>query len=114
MNVTRHIDVELRRSDWDVMVLHYLGLDHIGHTAGPRSSLVQPKLNEMDAVVEHIIDSLRLQVPATDMWHCLSVCLSVCLLVYLSLSQSHLSSNVSVVVMNYHFTAYIFAVLFDD
>ena len=94
MNVTRHIDVELRRSDWDVMVLHYLGLDHIGHTAGPRSSLVQPKLNEMDAVVEHIIDSLRLQVPATDMWHCLSVCLSVCLSTCLSLSPIFLLTSV--------------------
>jgi hypothetical protein len=35
-NVTRHIPVELKRDDWNTMVLHYLGLDHIGHKGGPR------------------------------------------------------------------------------
>lgn len=35
-NVTRHIDAELRQDDWNTMVLHYLGLDHIGHKSGPR------------------------------------------------------------------------------
>lgn len=35
-NVTRHLDDELDRKDWDVLVLHYLGLDHIGHLGGPR------------------------------------------------------------------------------
>jgi len=61
-NVTRHIDDELKRNDWDVMVLHYLGLDHIGHLDGPRSSLVQPKLSEMDGIVQHIVDILSAQV----------------------------------------------------
>src|SRR5207244_3820893 len=35
-NVTRHIPNELRRRDWHTMVMHYLGLDHIGHKSGPR------------------------------------------------------------------------------
>lgn len=35
-NVTRHVPEELERDDWNTMVLHYLGLDHIGHKAGPR------------------------------------------------------------------------------
>jgi ethanolaminephosphotransferase len=38
-NVTRHIDNELMRDDWDAMVLHYLGLDHIGHKSGPQRFL---------------------------------------------------------------------------
>ena len=54
VNVTRHLDDELRRDDWDVMILHYLGLDHIGHLAGPGSPLVRPKLDEMDDVVKKI------------------------------------------------------------
>lgn len=29
-NVTRNVLQELENSDWDVMILHYLGLDHIG------------------------------------------------------------------------------------
>jgi hypothetical protein len=35
-NVTRHIPAELKKDDWNTMVLHYLGLDHIGHKGGPR------------------------------------------------------------------------------
>lgn len=35
-NVTRHVTHELTQDDWSVLVLHYLGLDHIGHKAGPR------------------------------------------------------------------------------
>ncbi|KPM37603.1 hypothetical protein AK830_g8950 [Neonectria ditissima] len=35
-NVTRNIAGELENTDWGLMVLHYLGLDHIGHKAGPR------------------------------------------------------------------------------
>jgi ethanolaminephosphotransferase len=35
-NVTRHVPEELLSDDWNTMVLHYLGLDHIGHKAGPQ------------------------------------------------------------------------------
>lgn len=35
-NVTRNIDAELDNKDWGLMVLHYLGMDHIGHKAGPQ------------------------------------------------------------------------------
>uniref|UniRef100_A0A8C6U0X7 Phosphatidylinositol glycan anchor biosynthesis class G n=1 Tax=Neogobius melanostomus TaxID=47308 RepID=A0A8C6U0X7_9GOBI len=57
-NVTRHLDSTLRRDDWDMLILHYLGLDHIGHISGPHSSLVQPKLLEMDDVFKKIHSSL--------------------------------------------------------
>ena len=35
-NVTRHVPGELSNSDWNTLILHYLGLDHIGHKGGPR------------------------------------------------------------------------------
>merc|ERR1711956_161415 len=55
LNVTRHLDQELRSNfDWDVSVLHYLGLDHIGHMIGPDGSAVGPKLVEMDQVTQFI------------------------------------------------------------
>uniref|UniRef100_A0A3B5KRI5 GPI ethanolamine phosphate transferase 2 C-terminal domain-containing protein n=1 Tax=Xiphophorus couchianus TaxID=32473 RepID=A0A3B5KRI5_9TELE len=57
-NVTRHLDSTLKRDDWDVLILHYLGLDHIGHISGPHSSLVRPKLLEMDDVLKKIHSSL--------------------------------------------------------
>ncbi|KAJ1205285.1 hypothetical protein NDU88_000720, partial [Pleurodeles waltl] len=57
-NVTRHLDDVLKRSDWDLLILHYLGLDHIGHLSGPNSPLVGPKLLEMDNVFKKIHTSL--------------------------------------------------------
>ena len=35
-NVTRNIPSELKRSDWNGMIMHFLGLDHIGHKSGPQ------------------------------------------------------------------------------
>ena len=81
-NVTRHIDGELERNDWDVMVLHYLGLDHIGHVEGPRSGLVQPKLSEMDGIVQHVVDSLRQQVLVAQL-----LCADICTLLISHLSE---------------------------
>nr|XP_020490058.2 GPI ethanolamine phosphate transferase 2-like [Labrus bergylta] len=57
-NVTRHLDGTLKRDDWDILILHYLGLDHIGHISGPHSSLIQPKLLEMDDILEKIHSAL--------------------------------------------------------
>ena len=57
--MTRHIPPELKASDWDLMILHYLGLDHIGHLANPFSPLVGPKLQEMDRVVEMVMEGLN-------------------------------------------------------
>jgi len=67
-NVTRHLDDELQRKDWDVLVLHYLGLDHIGHLGGPRrcsieecfakiSVYMKPKQQEMDGILDKIYNS---------------------------------------------------------
>ena len=53
-NVTRHLPRELASRDWDVMILHYLGLDHIGHTYGSRSELITHKLREMDEILSRI------------------------------------------------------------
>lgn len=53
-NVTRYLNKELHRNDWSVMILHYLGLDHIGHMAGPFSPLIKPKLREMDEIIGRI------------------------------------------------------------
>lgn len=50
-NVTRNVAVELNEKDWTIMILHYLGLDHIGHVAGPSSHLIKPKLLEMDEII---------------------------------------------------------------
>lgn len=53
-NVTRNVNLEINNSDWDVMILHYLGLDHIGHVYGPTSPLVPLKLQELDEIIKKI------------------------------------------------------------
>lgn len=58
-NVTRHLEQELKNEDWDIMFLHYLGLDHIGHVYGPYSSLVPGKLKEMDEVFHKLNAGLK-------------------------------------------------------
>lgn len=76
-NVTRHIPEELKRNDWNTMVLHYLGLDHIGHKTGPRGYDLEsvrcraivadgfkrpnmiPKQREMDGIVRQIYKAIE-------------------------------------------------------
>ncbi|XP_021897499.1 GPI ethanolamine phosphate transferase 2 isoform X2 [Carica papaya] len=53
-NVSRHLADELLRDDWNLLILHYLGLDHVGHIGGRNSNLMAPKLKEMDEVVRMI------------------------------------------------------------
>ncbi|SCV70897.1 BQ2448_3659 [Microbotryum intermedium] len=69
-NVTRHLDALLSPSlssvgspppDWDVLLLHYLGLDHVGHLGGPSSPLMHPKQVEMDQVVERVFKALEVR-----------------------------------------------------
>ena len=57
LNVTRHLDGELdpvAARPWDALILHYLGLDHVGHTEGAAGPKMAPKQREMDKVVETI------------------------------------------------------------
>jgi ethanolaminephosphotransferase len=58
-NVSRHLTREyFQQSDWDLTILHYLGLDHIGHMEGPTSGHVRPKLDEMGKIIEKIKENL--------------------------------------------------------
>ncbi|KAL9241384.1 hypothetical protein vseg_015502 [Gypsophila vaccaria] len=54
LNVSRHLPDELYKDDWNLMILHYLGLDHVGHIGGRKSTMMAPKLKEMDDVIEMI------------------------------------------------------------
>lgn len=60
-NVTRHLDTELSNTNhsWDALILHYLGLDHIGHSLGGSSSKIPEKLKEMDDVIGRIHKYLK-------------------------------------------------------
>ncbi|XP_007497039.1 GPI ethanolamine phosphate transferase 2 isoform X7 [Monodelphis domestica] len=73
-NVTRHLDTVLKREDWDILILHYLGLDHIGHLTGPHSSLIGPKLKEMDYILKKIHISLLSKEKEASLPHLLVLC----------------------------------------
>lgn len=65
-NVTRHLDFELSdegKMHWDCLILHYLGLDHIGHRGGPDSSNMPEKQKEMDHIIERIFNEVTLKNP---------------------------------------------------
>lgn len=90
-NVTRHLDILLAdsatpspspSSEWDALILHYLGLDHVGHLEGPKryltsglesfsssisstdtsalfdSAMMKPKQREMDQVFERLFKAM--------------------------------------------------------
>ncbi|OBA20557.1 alkaline phosphatase-like protein [Metschnikowia bicuspidata var. bicuspidata NRRL YB-4993] len=57
LNVTRHLSSEIDDNSWDALILHYLGLDHIGHKGGAKSVYMAPKQAEMDNVLELLYQS---------------------------------------------------------
>ncbi|KAF2008846.1 GPI ethanolamine phosphate transferase 2 [Aaosphaeria arxii CBS 175.79] len=58
-NVTRHVPGELLNTDWNAMIMHYLGLDHIGHKTGPLGPNMIPKQVEMDSIVRDIYTAIE-------------------------------------------------------
>lgn len=56
-NVTRNLN---NIQDCKFLILHYLGLDHIGHVYGPteRPDLIKSKLKEMDKVIQKIYNRI--------------------------------------------------------
>jgi ethanolaminephosphotransferase len=54
------------------MIMHYLGLDHIGHKAGPLSPNMVPKQEEMDGIVRQIYQAM------TSMDHLSNTLLVLC------------------------------------
>uniref|UniRef100_A0A914ZM88 GPI ethanolamine phosphate transferase 2 n=1 Tax=Parascaris univalens TaxID=6257 RepID=A0A914ZM88_PARUN len=58
---------EERIEDWDVMILHYLGLDHIGHSLGGDHERLDVKLKEMDSVIKKLHSEMS-ELVGTDFW----------------------------------------------
>lgn len=58
-NVTRHVPEELKKRDWEALIMHYLGLDHIGHKTGPNGPNMLAKQREMDGIVEMIYTAME-------------------------------------------------------
>ena len=59
--VTEHIMPLLapeRKGEWDVMIAHFLGVDHAGHRYGPNHSAMTSKLQQMNGLMREIAQKL--------------------------------------------------------
>lgn len=45
-------------SQWDVLIGHFLGVDHVGHRYGPDHFTMKDKLNQMNNVIKDVINKL--------------------------------------------------------
>lgn len=50
--VYNHLLPEIRKNDWDMMVVHLSGVDHVGHRFGPYHSEMERKLTEMNNAIK--------------------------------------------------------------
>ena len=49
--ISRHLIPEIRKLDWDIIIAHYLGVDHCGHRYGPEHPAMEEKLIQMDKII---------------------------------------------------------------
>ncbi|KAL3425647.1 GPI ethanolamine phosphate transferase [Phlyctema vagabunda] len=59
--VTEHIMPLLsneKKDLWDVMIAHYLGVDHAGHRYGPNHPAMTAKLQQMDGLLRDVVSKL--------------------------------------------------------
>uniref|UniRef100_T1JNY3 GPI ethanolamine phosphate transferase 3, catalytic subunit n=1 Tax=Strigamia maritima TaxID=126957 RepID=T1JNY3_STRMM len=49
----------MKSDQWDVIVAHFLGVDHCGHTYGPDHPLMGQKLNQLDLILKSVVSNLR-------------------------------------------------------
>ena len=46
-------------SKWDVLIGHFLGVDHVGHRVGPDRDTMKDKLGQMDDVLRRVVDMME-------------------------------------------------------
>lgn len=56
--IERHLPKEIGKTDWDVIVAHFLGVDHCGHRYGPLHGEMQRKLGEMNQVIRNVTEQM--------------------------------------------------------
>lgn len=51
--------VAVEGDDWDVLIAHFLGVDHCGHRFGPDHPAMAEKLTQMDGVIRSVSKHLK-------------------------------------------------------
>ncbi|TVU22402.1 hypothetical protein EJB05_32095, partial [Eragrostis curvula] len=57
--VIEHLLPSLHKNDWDVLIAHFLGVDHAGHIFGVESTPMTHKLEQYNKILEDVVDTLR-------------------------------------------------------
>jgi Type I phosphodiesterase / nucleotide pyrophosphatase len=52
--ILSQLPTELAADDWSVLVVHFLGVDHVGHTYGPATQAMSDKLDQMNTALQSI------------------------------------------------------------
>ncbi|XP_069170942.1 GPI ethanolamine phosphate transferase 3-like isoform X1 [Procambarus clarkii] len=57
--VLSHLEQEMARNDWDVLIGHFLGVDHCGHRYGPNHPEMAAKLKQMNDIIKKVADGTQ-------------------------------------------------------
>ncbi|XP_010875997.2 GPI ethanolamine phosphate transferase 3 isoform X1 [Esox lucius] len=57
--ILQHLYNIMVGDDWDVLLAHFLGVDHCGHRFGPDHPAMADKLTQMDEVIRSVLDRLQ-------------------------------------------------------
>ncbi|XP_058120307.1 GPI ethanolamine phosphate transferase 3 [Anopheles ziemanni] len=56
--IEKYLPREMARDDWDMIVAHFLGVDHCGHRYGPMHEEMRRKLGEMNDVIRNVTEQM--------------------------------------------------------
>ncbi|KAI8823600.1 uncharacterized protein EV422DRAFT_493802 [Fimicolochytrium jonesii] len=58
--ILEHLDPVLDRTpkDWDLLIAHFLGVDHAGHRYGPDHPAMGDKLTQMNGIIKNLISKI--------------------------------------------------------
>nr|XP_040054005.1 GPI ethanolamine phosphate transferase 3 [Gasterosteus aculeatus aculeatus] len=57
--ILQHLYTTMVSDDWDILVAHFLGVDHCGHRFGPDHPAMADKLTQMNGVIRSVMDRLQ-------------------------------------------------------
>ncbi|XP_078484396.1 GPI ethanolamine phosphate transferase 3, catalytic subunit-like [Ciona intestinalis] len=56
--ILKHLFKEIKTKDWDLMIAHFLGVDHCGHRYGPLHPEMGSKLKQMDEMLRLVVEEM--------------------------------------------------------
>lgn len=58
LEILKHFPNEIKKNDWDLLIAHFLGVDHCGHKHGPLHREMSRKLTEMNEVIKKLSQTI--------------------------------------------------------